>query len=381
MPLLTELRGCPSVMSYKSEALRAGLKPWLVWLVVLLLVATAKPAQSQSFKVLVDTDLGFASDDALALLILLQSKNVELLGVTVVTGNEWRNQEVANALRLLELAGRSDVPVYPGAEKPLVNNIEDMKLREQIYGDSSEGGYKGAWRERGPGPEKVDAPDGEFAQRKPEPTHAADFLIAAIRQHPGEVVLAAIGPLTNIALALAKDPEIASLTRSTLIMGGGIGTPPEFNFWMDPEAARIVLRAPWRKLIVTPLNICYQAPYTREIAAAAAQGDSPIANYFKETQLKKNFPNPVASFMYDPVAMLSLLEPQVIKRTESMWLDVNIDHGPSYGATLFWKEGQRPMPGSRKVEVQFDLDYKQFVSSFSALMKKPVRRASGSPLR
>ena len=367
-------------MSHKRETLQTG-KLWSVWLILLLVVATAEPIHSQSLKVLVDTDLGFASDDAMALLILLQSENVELLGVTVVTGNQWRDQEVANALRLLELAGRSEVPVYPGAEKPLVNNIEEVRLREGIYGDTSEGAYKGAWKDGGPGPREVHAPDGEFAQRKPEKAHAVDFLIAAIRQHPGEVVLAAIGPLTNVALALAKDPEIASLTRSTMIMGGGIGTPPEFNFWMDPEAARIVLRAPWRRLTLTPLNICHQAPYTREIAAAAAEGGSPIASYFKETQLKKNFPNPVARFMYDQVAVLSLIEPKLVKRTEQMWLDIDIDHGPSYGTTLFWKERQRPTPGSRKVEVQFDLDYKQFVSSFTALMKKPVRRASGSPSR
>src|SRR5439155_7297845 len=112
--------------------------------------------------------------------------------------NKCRDQEVANALRLLELAGRSDVTVYPGAEKPLVNNIEEVKLRERIYGDTSEGAYKGAWQEGGPAPKQVHAPDGEFAQRKPELTHAADFLIAAIRQYPGEVVLVPIGPLTNV---------------------------------------------------------------------------------------------------------------------------------------------------------------------------------------
>jgi purine nucleosidase len=336
----------------------------------------AEPRQSKSFKVVVDTDLGFASDDAMAVLVLLQSESVELLGVTVVTGNQWRDQEVANALRLLELAGRTDVPVYPGAENPLVTNMEEMKIREQTYGDTSEGAYKGAWREGSPGPGEVHPPDGKFAQRKPEPGHASDFLIQATRRHPNEVVLVAIGPLTNVALALAKDPEIASRTRAVVIMGGGIGSRPEFNFWMDPEAAHIVLRAPWRKLTLTPLNICYQAPYTREIAAAMAKGDSPLAHYFNEVQLKGNFPNPVASFMYDQVAVLSLIEPNVVKRAEPMWLDVDIDHGPSYGTTLFWNEKERPMPGSRKVEVQLDLDYNHFVDSFIGLMKKPIRRAS-----
>jgi purine nucleosidase len=360
----------------KRVTLQSALKPWLLSLTLLWGTAVAEPAQTNSFKVVVDTDLGFASDDAMALFILLQSESVELLGVSVVTGNQWRDQEVANALRLLELAGRADIPVYPGAETPLVTNIEEMKVREQTYGDSSEGSYKGAWREGSPGPKKVHPPDGKFAQRKPEPTHASDFLIEATRQHPGEVVLVAIGPLTNVALALAKDPEIASRTKAAVIMGGGIGTRPEFNFWMDPEAARIVLRAPWPKLTLTPLNICYQAPYTRDIAASLAKGDSPIAHYFSETQLKGNFPNPVSSFMYDQVAVLSLIEPKLVKRAEPMWLDVDISHGPSYGSTLFWNGKQRPMPGSRQVDVQLDLDYNHFVDSFIALMKKPIRRAS-----
>ena len=358
----------------KKAILQSALKSW--FLCLLLGAATAERMQGKSFKVAVDTDLGFASDDAMAMLILLQSESVELLGVSVVTGNQWRDQEVADALRLLELAGRTDVPVYPGAENPLVNNIEEMKTREQTYGDTNEGAYKGAWREGSPGPNRVHPPDGKFARRKPEATHASDFLIEATRQHPGEVVLVAIGPLTNVALALARDPEIASRTKALVIMGGGVGTRPEFNFWMDPEAARIVLRAPWPKLTVTPLNICYQAPYTRDIAASAAQGDSPIAHYFNEIQLKGNFPNPVASFMYDQLAVLSLIEPKVIKRAEQMWLDVDIDHGPSYGSTLFWNEKQRPKPGSRKMEVQLDLDYNYFVDSFIALMRKPIRRAS-----
>jgi len=340
----------------------------------------AEPIQNKSFKVVVDTDMGLASDDAMALLVALQSEAVELLGVTVVTGNERRDQEVADALRLLERVERRDIPVYAGAEKPLVTSIEEMKVREQIYGDTGEGGYKGAWGGSS-GPQQVHPPDGKFAHRKRELTHAADFLIEATRRLPGEVVLLAIGPLTNVALALMKDPEMASRARVAVIMGGGIGTRPEFNFWMDPEAARIVLRAPWPRIILTPLNICYQAPYTREIALKIAEGNSPIAHYFNEIQLKKNFPDPVAHFMYDQLAVLSFIEPAIIKRAETMFVNVDIDHGPSYGTTLFWNDKLRPMPGSRTVEVQLDVDYSRFVDSFITLMKKPLRQTSSSQLR
>ena len=153
-------------------------------------------------------------------------------------------------------------------------------------------------------------------------------------------------------------------------MCGGIDTLPEFNFWMDPEAARIVLRAPWRAVVVTPLNICRQAPFTKEVAAkVAAEGDSPIAKYFAETFLKRHWA-PVSPLMYDQIAVLSLLEPDVVRRSEDIYLDVEIDHGVFYGGTLHWQSRRQPPSGVRKVEVLFDLDYPRFVEEFVALMTR-----------
>ena len=350
-------------------------RPVLAGVLFLFLVSKGVAQEpTERIKVVVDTDLGFGSDDAMALLILLQSEKVDLLGVTVVTGNDWRDQEVVNGLRLFEIAGRTGVPVYPGSERPLINSQEETARREALFGETSDGGYKGAWREGGPSPRDVRAPDGKFAARKPESTHAANFIIETIRKHPGEVVLAAIGPLTNVALAVAKDPEIASLAREIIIMGGGVATLPEFNFWMDPEAARIVLRAPWRRVTLTPLDICEQAPFTREVAIAAAEGDSPLARYFAETFLERT-EHPVSPLMYDQIAVLSLLEPDVITHAEEMWLDVEIDHGASYGAMLFWNQNRKPPLGVRPASVQIDLDYPRFVEAFLELMKRPV----GSP--
>jgi inosine-uridine nucleoside N-ribohydrolase len=331
---------------------------------------TGKAHASERHKVILDTDLGFGSDDSMALLILLQSDNVDLLGVSVVTGNEWLAQETANVLRLLEIAGRTDVPVYPGARFPLVTNQQEMKLREALYGETSEGGYKGAWSEGRPDPDHVVPPDGTLAQKMPESTRADDFLIETIRTHPNEVVVMAIGPLTNVAIALAADPEIASLAKELVVMGGGIRTLPEFNFWMDPEAARRVLRAPWPKITLTPLNICEQAPFTLEVAKAASNGDTSIARYFNDTFLRRIVEHPVTSLMYDQIAALSFLEPAVVTRSEEMWIDVQIDHGPSYGLTLFWDAQRTPPPGVRKANVQFDLDYPRFIELFLELMKK-----------
>ncbi len=345
-----------------------------------LFLSTDAVAQepSERLKVIVDTDLGFASDDAMALLILLQSEKVDLLGVTVVTGNDWLQQEVANALRLLEIAGRPDVPVFAGSERPLLNTQEETKRREVLFGETSDGGYKGAWREDGPGHRDVSPPDGKFAEGKAKSTHAVNFIIDTLHRHPGEVVLAAIGPLTNVALALAKDPAIATLAKEIIIMGGGIGTPPEFNFWMDPEAARMVLRASWQRVTVAPLNICEQAPFTKEVAVAAAEGDSPISRYFADTFLSRS-EHAASPLMYDQIAVLALIEPAIIAGSEEMPLDIEIDHDASYGAMLYWRNGRNPPEGVRSATVQLDLDYPRFIEAFLELMKRPV--ASPAPMR
>ncbi len=324
--------------------------------------------------VVLDTDCGFASDDAMALLALLQSEKVELLGVTVVTGNDWLKQEVQNVLRLLEIAGQPDVPVFAGSERPLVTSQEEMIRRERVYGETSDGGYKGAWREGGPGPHDVVPPDGVLASIRPREKHAADFLIETIRGRPREVVVAAIGPLTNVALALAKDPEIASLSRELVVMGGGIGRLPEFNFWMDPEAARMTLRAEWPQVTLTPINIAEQAPFTLEAAGTLASIDSPIGRYFEAAHVARVAAHPVTPLMYDQIAVLGFLDPGTVRRSEEMFLDVEVDHGALYGQTLYWDSERRPPEGVRKARVLLDLDAPRFMKAFSDLMKKPGDR-------
>jgi inosine-uridine nucleoside N-ribohydrolase len=337
---------------------------------LLLAAGSAFVQPAPAIPVIVDTDCGFASDDAMALLALLQSEKVELLGITVVTGNDWLKQEVENVLRLLEIAGRPEVPVFTGSERPLVTSQQEMIRREKVYGETSDGGYKGAWREGGPKPHEVVPPDGAFASIRPREKHAADFLIETLRRRPREVVVAAIGPLTNVALALAKDPGIASLARELVVMGGGIGRLPEFNFWMDPEAARITLRADWPQVTVTPINIAEQAPFTLEVARSLASVDSAIGRYFEAAHVGRVAAHPVTPLMYDQIAILALLEPETVRRSEEMFLDVEVDHGAHYGQTLYWDSERRPPASVRKARVLLDLDTPRFMEAFSNLMKR-----------
>src|SRR5581483_1413981 len=180
---------------------------------VALLLATSLNAFSQQRrKVIIDQDAaGPGGTDQQSMLLLIQSPQTEVLGITVVTGDAWLTSEVAHTLRMLELIGRSDIPVFRGAELPLVRRKQETELWEQRYGSVT---WLGAWT-----PKFYHPPDqlGDMPEGKPT-TKAADedaahFLIRMVHKFPGEITIYAGGPMTNLALAQSIDPEFASLAR------------------------------------------------------------------------------------------------------------------------------------------------------------------------
>ncbi|WP_059103161.1 nucleoside hydrolase [Shouchella shacheensis] len=180
-------------------------------------------------KVILDTDT--AGDDTLAILTVLDSPELELLGLTIAGGNVQFEQQVENALYTLEIAGVSGkVPVYKGHAQAMMG---DHQTVEEVHGDDGMG----------------NAYFPKAVQRAEEDKHAVDFIIEQAHKHPGELTLLAIAPLTNIAMALLKDPSIVKKIEHLYIMGGtnnalGNVTPAaEFNFLVDPEAAKIVMHA------------------------------------------------------------------------------------------------------------------------------------------
>ncbi|QXJ31512.1 nucleoside hydrolase [Saccharolobus shibatae] len=175
-------------------------------------------------KVILDSDT--ASDDTIA--ILLASRYFQLLGVTIVAGNVNYNQEVKNALFTLEYIGKQDVPVYLGSQRPILGNWRTV---EEVHGSNGMGDW--------------DYPE---PTKRPEKEHAIDAILRLSKEYDGELEILAVSPLTNIALAYLKDPSVVKRIRRIWIMGGafskGNTTPiAEFNFWVDPEAAKIVLDA------------------------------------------------------------------------------------------------------------------------------------------
>ena len=352
-------------------------------LCLLLLLTTAS---AQKIKVIVDQDArGPGTSDQQAILVFLQSEKFDVLGITTVSGDQWVKEETQHVLRLLEISGRTDVPVYEGATFPLINSKEESERWEAMYGKLE---YKGAWTDKFKANRSIiyempyhepdvvpPMPEGE-PHIKAQSGTAAQFIIDMVHKYPGEVVLWAGGPLTNFALALKLDPSVATLAKEFVLMGGGlyadkgaidkgaIDARREFNWWFDPEAARIVLRAPWKKMTITPIDISVKTRYTTEMKAQVAKANTPVTQYLDKYSLP--------GYMWDEIAGIALIDPSIITGQKQLYMDIDIDHGASYGKTLFWTPESQVPPYERLATVQFDIDAEKFYKIYTDLMTRPI---------
>ena len=357
-------------------------------LLVFLLVGAASLLQAQKIKVIVDQDArGPATTDMQSILIFLQSDKFDVLGVTTVSGDQWVKEETQRTLRLLEIAGRTDVPVVEGAEYPLLNSKEESERWGQMYGELR---YKGCWNDRSKG--GVFAPHFQEAYHdsdvvpplaegephtKPLDETAAHFIVRMVHKYPGQVVIWAGGPMTNIALALRLDPEVATLAKELVLMGSGMyaetggitgaDSRREFNWWFDPEAVRIVMRSPWKKITITPVDVSIKTRLTPQIIAAIAKADTPIARYLTKFS--------VDSYMWDELSVAAMIDPSIITGEKQLYVDIDIDHGPNYGNTLFWASRTNLPPYERLATVQFDVNAQKLYDLYIKLMTQPPRQA------
>ena len=219
-------------------------------LVATLLILPAFAIAQDRIPIIFDTDFVMPPhDDSMALMLALQSPELEILGVTTVMGNESLERATSDVLRMLEIAGQADIPVYEGADMPLVHAKSDFAVAEY-----------GRWYENETPPE----PPGGYAQKQAEQESAVSFIVRTVMERPGEVTIVAIGPLTNIAQAIRAEPGFAANVDRLVIMGGAVATLPdgagnvtpnaEFNFWVDPEAAYVTLRS-GIPIELSPLNV------------------------------------------------------------------------------------------------------------------------------
>ncbi|MBI4890095.1 MAG: nucleoside hydrolase [Acidobacteria bacterium] len=317
--------------------------------------------------VLIDEDAsGPGGTNQMAILALLQSPDVEVLGITTVTGDAWRDEAVRHTLRMLELTGHTRVPVFAGANAPLVRTQEESRLAAQLYGQVT---WLGAWRR----PLSTAMPEGE-PDLRPAAEDAVHFLVRQVRAHPGQITIFAGGPLTNIALALAIEPRFAELTRGIVLMGGSLhprtddpefATSPrhEFNFWFDPEAAHNVLRAAWPRIDVTTVDVSLQVPFTPQLLETIRRSSSPAARYVAAWSKPE-------SYLWDELSACSLLQPSLITREQALYMDVDLSHGPSYGHTLTWSDELKPATGVRKVHAQLEVDTARFLRLLTSVLTR-----------
>lgn len=277
-------------------------------------------------RLLVDTDT--AGDDTQALLLAALSDRIALEGVTICAGNVPFEYQVENAKYTLELADAGDVPVYEGARSPL---LKEYRHAEYVHGEGGLGGNL--------------FPETGIPSAK---EHAVDTIVRTARENPGEVTLACIAPLTNVALALQREPDLPELLDDVWIMGGAVNTlgnitpAAEYNFWVDPDAARIVMEAFDVTLVdwgVTVRDSLFE-PDTFDTIAAI---DSPYAEFFVTiTEAVREFNSQSAhdslkadvTTQPDSLTLATLLEPDIVERTETYAITVDDRDGLTRGYSL-----------------------------------------------
>jgi purine nucleosidase len=354
-----------------------------LWLMIFAaLFVTCLPAWSQASsgkrKIIIDQDAaGPGGTDQQSILLLIQSPQTEILGITVVTGDAWLKEEVAHTLRMLEIIGRTDIPVVAGAEYPLVRRKEDTELWEQQFGAVP---WVGAWTPRRyhPADQLGDMPEGK-PTTKPVDEDAAHFLVRMVRKYPHEITIYAGGPMTNLALAISIDPEFAGLAKELVFMGGSLNPNTddpefvnaprhEFNLWFDPEAAHIVLTAPWKKIACTTVDISVKTRLTQELINRVKAGDSPAARYVGTyARLSGKY-----NYLWDELAALAWLDPSLITAKDTRYLDIDLNRGAGYGNTLSWTDRDKPPFVGSPAEVQTNLDTEKFYKMFVDLLTAPT---------
>jgi purine nucleosidase len=349
-------------------------------LTAILLILSGVSVSQALRKIIINEDCsGPGGSNMQTLALLIQSPQTEVLGITVVSGDAWRDEEVAHTLRLLEIMGRTDIPVVPGAAFPLIRTRAEAQAWQQRYGKVA---YAGAWDDRWWHEAAVVPPLAEGTPTtKPADEDAAHFIIRMLHKYPNEVTIYEGGPMTNLALAISIDPQVPELAQELVFMGGSISPPGdnpefvnnprhEFNFWFDPDAAAIVLRAPWKKIVCTPTDVSVRTHMTAAFVKQIEAAGTPLAKYVARFAML----TPGADIMWDELAAAAWLDPSIITRSETRYMTVDLDRGAGYGDTLTWGADNPLRPATQKVEIQFDLNQEKFYQVFLKLICGPTPR-------
>ena len=307
-----------------------------------------------SKRIIIDTDPGV--DDALTILLALASPEIQLEALTTTQGNVSVEKGTRNALSVLELLGASYIPVAQGTSLPLVVS---PKASDLVHGKSGLG--------------NAILPEPET---KPVAQHAIDYLIERFLAEPGEISLFAIGPLTNVALALRKEPRFASAVMEMVIMGGAIReggniTPQaEFNIYADPHAAHIVFHS-GIPITLVPLDVTHKTMLYEDQINRLKQNDFPIFRFIEDStseyiHFTRSKTGIAACALHDPLTLATIIAPELLT-LEEHYVDVDISGGVSTGSTFADFYHTTGIPANMKVAL--DVRGEEFVELFLRRME------------
>lgn len=317
----------------------------------------------QPRRIIIDTDPGI--DDSLAMLLAAASPEVQLEGVTVVHGNCSAEQGTINALSVLELAHASHVPVARGCDLPLV--------QPPLLAPETHGGH-------GLGYAKLLPP-----RARPLPQRGCDFLIEKIMTNPGEITLVAIGPLTNLAIAIRQEPRIIENVKEVFIMGGAMrhegNTTPlaEFNTFVDPHAAHIVYHS-GMPITLVPLDVTYQVVLSEADVGRLDSLPSGIPGFIRDAtrfymEFHDEFQKIEGCVINDPLVLALTFVPGLCDY-EEQYVDVDLSGGVSMGNTFadFYRMTGKPA----NMKVALGIRPREFLDLFLERMENLCRQISSS---
>ena len=350
-------------------------------MVACTILSIVTQAQNKRYVVIDQDASGPSGTDCNSILLFLQSPNVDVLGITIVMGDSWRDEEVAHTLRLLELIGRTDIPVVPGVDRPFVRTQDWTSAWEKMYGKVL---YQGVWSNASGKHAPSDVPKLREGNptTKPLDEDAAHFLIRMVHKYPHQVAIYAGGPMMNIAEAVIEDPQFAELAGELVVMGGSINPQTtnaeyidsqrrEFNFWIDPEAASMVFHAHWHKITVTTVDVSIETHLTQEMVSDLGKSHSAAAQYIARYSDHRDLDG-AGGFLWDELAAAAWIDPSLITHGRNVYMDVSLDKGISYGDTMVWSEDNKPALDLQMVYAQMDVDWPKFKNFFMQLMTSPT---------
>jgi purine nucleosidase len=311
-------------------------------------------------RMILDVDTGV--DDAMAILYALNRPGIRLEALTTTFGNTDVDTATANTLRILELAGRDDIPVARGPGRSLLKPF--VKGAEHVHGRNGLG--------------DIVLPD---PKGKAVAEHASDLMIRMARENPGEITLCPVGPITNVAIALAKAPDIAPLFKEIVVMGSTLYHPgiqgiptsmADANFWNDPEAAQIVLRS-GAKIALVGMDVTMKAPLTKsmreEIARQGGQVGATmmkIADFYVRSY-QTMYPGIDGCGLHDPLAV-AIAEDPTLATVERMCVDIELSGALTRGATIA-DQRRSVAPERRNANVCLKVDGERFSRRFVDALK------------